>query len=174
MKLRTGLVGLAALAAAALYASPYLALHQMRVAAGDQDAAALAERVDFPALRASLKRGVQARLAGQDVNDKGEPTPASVMGAAVAGALLGPMVDALITPESLGRLLQGQRPTAAVMGGAGDSGGTSYALETRMGYESLNRFVFSVRKQGEDEEPVDLVLWRDGLLRWKLAELRLP
>jgi len=175
-KLRTGLLVLAGLAALALYASPYLALQRMRAAAAGRDAAGLAAYVDFPAVRDSLKQGVQARLARQDLNEQGEPTPASAMGAAVAGALLGPMVDALITPESLARVLQGQRPAAAVIGvGGGERGApSSEALETQMGYESLNRFVFSVRKQGDDEEPVDLVLRREGLLRWKLAELRLP
>ena len=47
-------------------------------------------------------------------------------------------------------------------------------LDTRMGYESPNRFVYSVTKQGSGEEAIHLVLRRDGLLAWKLAELRLP
>jgi hypothetical protein len=171
------LLGLASLALLGLYASPYLALHEIRAAAAAHDAEKLAGYVDFTSVRASLKTGVQARLAGQQRNEAGDPTPASAMGAAVAGALLGPMVDALITPESLSRVLQGQRPAAAVVGGiTGSTGAKSPAepLETQMGYESPNRFVFSVRKQGEDEEPVDLVLRRDGVVSWKLAELRLP
>lgn len=159
----------ALLAGLCFYATPYLALHQIRSAAAAQDAAKLAGYVDFPALRQSLKTGVRARLIGDERNERGEPTPANVLGAAVAGALLGPMVDSLITPESLARLLQGQQPVAAVTGMAGEPPGT---LQTRMAYEGADRFVFSVSKP--DEEPVDLVLRRDGLLHWKLAELRLP
>jgi hypothetical protein len=176
-------IALAALAGAGLYATPYLTVQQMRAAAEQRDAARLAGHVDFPALRASLKSGVQARLAGSQRNERGEPTPASTMGAAVAGALLGPLVDALITPEALGRILQGQRPASAAVGiggrnvgdQAGDPAGEpAEALQTEMGYESPSRFVFSVRRAGDGEEPVDLVLHREGLLQWKLAELRLP
>ncbi len=173
----------AALAAGGFYLTPYLAIQQLRSAAAAQDADALAAQVDFPALRASLKTSVQAHLAGQELNERGEPTPAAAMGAAIAGALLGPMVDTLVTPASLGRLLQGQAPMQAVLG-RGRSQQTNSAkpptapappaLETRMAYESLNRFVFSVKKQGEDEDPVHLVLHRKGLLAWQLAELRLP
>jgi hypothetical protein len=166
-------IGLALLAGLALYASPYLAVQQMRSAAAERDAAKLSGYVDFPALRESLKRGVHARLAGQLLNENGQPTPASAMGAAVAAALLGPMVDSLITPDSLGRMLQGQRPAAAMVGVSADPSAAE-PLQTRMGYESPSRFVVSLQQPGEDEEPVDLVLRREGLLHWKLAELRLP
>jgi hypothetical protein len=182
----------AALITGGFYLTPYLAIQQLRSAAAAQDAEGLGAQVDFPALRASLKTSVQARLAGQELNERGEPTPAAAMGAAIAGALLGPMVDALVTPASLGRLLQGQAPAAAVFNsGRSDRNDRSeaqgsakppsteatadpQALETRMAYESLNRFVFSVKKQGADEDPVHLVLHRKGLLAWQLAELRLP
>lgn len=178
MKLKSLLIGLAALAAAALYASPYLTVQQMRAAAKERDGERLASYVDFPAVRASLKTEVQAKLAGRERNERGDPTPAAAMGAAVAGALLGPLVDALITPEALGRILQGQQPASAMVRvGDGRPAAAHEAeerLETTMGYESPSRFVFSVRKQGDGEEPVDLVLRRDGLLQWKLAELRLP
>jgi hypothetical protein len=154
---------------AALYASPYLALRQMRAAAAAHDAAGLARYVDVDAVRDSLKRGVRVRLLLRQRNLSGEPTPASAIGAAVAAALLGPMVDAAITPDSLARMLQGQRPADAAT--AADPGAAS---QTQMGYESPNRFVFSIKKPGDDEEPVDLVLRRDGVVGWKLAELRLP
>jgi Protein of unknown function (DUF2939) len=172
-RFKKALACMAALAALVLYASPYIAVHQMRSAAAERDAVRLSGFVDFPALRESLKRGVHARLAGQVLNESGQPTPAGAMGAAVAAALLGPMVDSLITPDSVGRLLQGQRPGAALAGVSRDSAADE-PLQTRMGYESPRRFVVSVQQAGEGEEPVDLVLRREGLLHWKLAELRLP
>lgn len=169
-------LGLAALALAALFFSPYLALQQMRAAAARGDAEALAARVDFPALRASVKVGVQARLIGRGrLDEEGRPTRAGSMGAAVAGALLGPMVDALITPASLARLLQGVPPaTAGLPASAPAPEVAAQRLETRMAYEHLNRFVFSIRPLGEDEEPVELVLYRRDLFGWQLVELRLP
>lgn len=163
----------AALVAGGIYLTPYLAVQQLRTAAAARDGAKLARMVDFEALRASLKSGVQARLAGQSREENGLPTPASVMGAAVAGALLGPLVDTLITPESLARLLQGQRPAGGQMSKL-PAMPMAERPETRMGYEGPGRFVFSIKKHGDDEEAVELVWHRDGLFGWKLAELRLP
>ena len=138
---------------AGLYLTPYLALHQMRAAARAQDLPTLTAMVDFPALRDSLKLGLRAQLVG------GEASPASVMGAEVAGALLGPMVDTLITPDSLARLLQGQPPTQVGLASAP----ASPQLQTQMGYESPGRFVFSIKPADSDDDPVALVLRRDGL-----------
>lgn len=180
MKLRALPIAAAVLALAGLYATPYVTLHQLRQAAAAEDAPALAARVDFPALRENLKAGLQQRMLDRDRNERGEPSQASTFGAALAGALLGPMVDALITPEALARIMEGQRPVKAAIGFGkprpepGRTERSRAKLETAMGYESLNRFVFSVRHPGDDEEPVELVLHRDGLIGWKLAELRLP
>lgn len=180
MKRRALLIATAVLALAGLYATPYVTLHQMRKAAAADDAPALAARVDFPALRENLKADMQQRMLDRDRNERGEPSPASTFGAALAGALLGPMVDALITPEALARILEGQRPVKAAIGFAkprpepGSADRARARLETAMGYESLNRFVFRVRHPGDDEDPIELVLHRDGLIGWKLAELRLP
>jgi hypothetical protein len=163
-KARAWFFSAAGLAALGLYLTPYLALHQLRAAAAAHDAQAFAALVDLPALRDSLKSGLRAKLVGD------APSPANVMGAEVAGALLGPMVDSMITPESLGRVLQGQPPAQATLPGAAAAPGK---LETRMGYESPGRFVFSVKPDGSDDDPVELVLHRDGLWGWKLAGLRI-
>ncbi|CAN5216072.1 hypothetical protein BH11PSE10_BH11PSE10_14580 [soil metagenome] len=165
MKARVCLFSAAGLAALGLYLTPYLALHQLRAAARAHDDQAFAALVDFAALRDSLKTGLRAKFIGD------EPSPASVMGAEVAGALLGPMVDSLITPESLGRVLQGQPPAQAALPGA--PAPAPEKMETRMGYESPSRFVFSIKPDGSDDDPVELVLHRDGLWGWKLTALRL-
>lgn len=161
----------AALAAALIVASPYLTLKQLRDAARARDAAAFSAYVDFDTLRRELKQGVQRQLAERERGADGQPTPAGAFGAALAGALLGPMVDALITPESLARLMQGLPPARAATG-LGAEPPERISLHTQMGYESPNRFVFAIGREGET--PVELVLHRDGLIAWKLAELRLP
>ncbi|MEJ6007007.1 DUF2939 domain-containing protein [Paucibacter sp. AS339] len=172
---RAGLATLLGVALLLLYLTPYLTLHRMQVAAAAQEGERLAQWVDFPALRESLKVGVQQRLAHARHNEQGQPTPASLMGAAVAGALLGPLVDTLITPASLMRVLQGQRPAESLLPrGASGPDAAPRRLETHGHYESLNRFVFSLRPQGDQEDPIELVLHRSGPLAWRLAELRLP
>ncbi len=178
MKRGIWLLLFAVLALTTVWVMPYLSLKELRTAAADGDAERFSAQVDFEALRQNLKRGVQDQLLGAERDAQGRPSPARAIGAAVAGALLGPMVDTLVTPESLARLMQGQRPAAAAtgLGGPAAQGGDSPPLETAMRYESLNRFVFSVRPRDAeaDEAPVELVLHRRGLLQWRLAELRLP
>ncbi|WP_271007758.1 DUF2939 domain-containing protein [Paucibacter sp. B51] len=174
-KLKHWLLAALALAGLALYASPYLALMQIREAARERDGAGLAAWVDFPSLRASVKQGVHERLLSSASDRTQPPSPARAMGAAVAGALLGPMVEALITPASLARLLQGVPPAAAGLPASAPAPEVAARrLETRMAYEHPNRFVFSIRPLGEDEEPVELVLHRRGLFAWRVVELRLP
>lgn len=169
------LLGALALAGLALYASPYLALMQIREAARERDGEGLAAWVDFPSLRASVKQGVHERLLASASDRTQPPSPARAMGAAVAGALLGPMVEALITPASLARLVQGVPPASAALPQPPAEGSSARPrVETRMGYEHPQRFVFSIRQAGEDEDPVELVLHRQGLFRWQIAELRLP
>jgi hypothetical protein len=169
MKSRILLPCAALLAAAALYASPYLAVYNIKSAAQASDGAKLAGYVDFPAVKDSIKAGFQDKLAR-----RGE----SAFGAAVAGALLGPMVDALITPESLARIVQGQKPLRAAargrQSGPGSEAAPAGGLESGLGYESLNLFVFTVKRSGDSGEPMALVFRRERLLRWKLVALRLP
>ena len=170
------LQALAAVAALGFYLTPYLAVQRIRHAAAAQDLVRLAGWVDFPALRASLKHNLQAGIASRSLTVQGQPTPASALGAAVAGALLGPMVDALITPASLSRLLQGQAPAGAVVASGRLNTSTAPGqLQTHMAYEGFNHFVLSISRagDGDDDQPVALVLQRDGLFSWKLADLRL-
>ncbi|HEY4082218.1 MAG TPA: DUF2939 domain-containing protein [Burkholderiaceae bacterium] len=156
------------------YGTPWLALHEIRKAARANDLEQLNNLIDFPQLRENVRLGVLERLTLSDDGRTG--SKARALGAAVAGALLGPMVDAFITPETVATLLRGQRPSTKV-GKVWSGNGPEKPLRMHAHYESVNRFVYSIRPAGEDgekEDPVDFVFYREGLFNWKLAELRLP
>jgi hypothetical protein len=97
--------------------------------------------------------------------------PLAAMGSALGAMLINPMVDMFITPEAIAQMMKGQKPKLA---GNSDDGKSDARTETHMGYEGVNRFVVSVRKQGDEGEPLALVLQRDGIASWKLVALRLP
>lgn len=163
-----------ALAAAGwLYATPYLAVNGMKNAAETRDAQRLSGYIDFPTLKDNLKGTLNAKITG-DV--RASDNPLAAMGSALGAMLINPMVDLFVTPEAIAGLMQGEQPRlAGKRGRDGDSGGNPGArAETRMGYEGVNHFVVSVRKQGDEGEPVAMVLRRDGLASWKLVALRLP
>lgn len=162
--------------------SPYWAVHNIRQAALEKDAAALSDHVDYPALRESLKANVNALLA-QEVAKKSD-NPLEAFGAALAAAFVNPLIDALVTPESLTMLLAGEKPDVRKLGAAAWNKPSSPKAEGKPAetsdvdmtgrYESLNRFIVKVKEKGSSGPPVELVLIRHGLLSWKLSALRLP
>ncbi|MCF4129422.1 DUF2939 domain-containing protein [Methylobacterium sp. SyP6R] len=94
-------------------ASPYLALYRISQAVQAHDAAALEQRVNFRTLRLSLTKqalaaAVDAIAARRDLSSRERTilTEAS-------GALAGPLVESLVTPETLIDLLDDGWPVRA-------------------------------------------------------------
>lgn len=154
-----------------LFFTPHLAVSGMKSAAEGRDAAKLSSYVNFPALKESLKATFNAKLAS-DVTKKDDGSPFTALGAAMAAAFINPMIDALVTPESLAMMMKGDKPQPGKSGTQSPQSDSS--ADTSMSYESFNRFVVSVKKKGETGEPVHLVFDRDGLFSWKLSAIRMP
>ncbi|RAS37207.1 DUF2939 domain-containing protein [Paraburkholderia bryophila] len=96
-------------ASAFAYASPYLALNNLKRAADARDAQTVNQYVDFPALRESLKQQVTGLLTRRlDAHSNGNPLAA--IGAMIGVALIGPLVDAYATPDGVAALLNGMPP----------------------------------------------------------------
>ena len=164
---------LALLLAVQVATGPYRTIAAIRAAIIADDAAALAEQVDFPALRASLKAQMEDRLARRFGADAGDGlfgmVAMGVAGAAVEGA-----VEVMVTPLGLGALMQGRR----MWSGARDAfdpptpGAPGVPLaDPEHRFESWSRFTATV--QDREGRPVVFVLTRHGL-RWKLSDIRLP
>ena len=100
------------------------------------------------------------------------------IGAAFGAMMVGPLVDALVTPEAVIGLMQG-KDLGAVTGGPGaDIKATASPsqeeqndVSTSMRYEGLNRFV--VAMEDKDKKAASLVFQRHGLFSWKLSGVRL-
>lgn len=152
---------------------PYRTLAAIRHAIAADDAGALAEQVDFPALRASLKAQMEDRLARRFGTAAGDSlfgrAAMAVAGTAVEGA-----VEVAVTPLGLGALMQGR----SMWRGARDAfdpppaGNAPVPLaDPEHRFESLSRFTATVHDDAG--RPVVFVLTRSGL-RWKLSDIRLP
>ncbi|QNP40820.1 DUF2939 domain-containing protein [Lysobacter solisilvae (ex Woo and Kim 2020)] len=159
-----------------LAAGPFVAIHGIRSAVQEQDAAKLSEYVDFAAVRSSLKQQVDdylARRAGADLQS-------NLLGAIAlrlaSGASEG-MVDAMATPAGLAAVMEGRNFWHRVTGQRSSNDAYASApprdpLEgAKYRYESLSRFSATVRNA--DGDPVVFVLSRQGL-RWKVTEVRVP
>jgi hypothetical protein len=173
------LVVLVALLAGYVAAGPYLTVRAIRDAVREQDSAALADQVDFPALRASLK----AQLVDAMVREAGPDAQASVLGGfalTMATGLVNGTVDAMVTPMGLAGIMQGRalwkssvdsfrRQPTDTEGQALPPAEPWHDADFR--YASPSRFTITTRD--EAGRPLVFVLRRRGLA-WKLADIRLP
>jgi hypothetical protein len=78
-------------------ASPYFSFWRFTVAVQSRDAAAISSRVDFPAVRASLKRQLVARFAHQGSRHKRWSN--------LGPTLIDAIIDAYVTPDGIAALL---------------------------------------------------------------------
>ncbi len=156
-------------------AGPFLAIHAIRDAVRSEDSRALSKRVDFPALRQSLKLQLSdhiVRQAGQDV----QSSLLGAIGLRIAGGAAGVGVDAMVTPVGLSALMRGRRLWALSSGTAPIYGDAQTPqpeplADAHYRYHSPSRFTATVRD--DRDRPIVFVLTRTGI-RWKLSDIRLP
>lgn len=174
-KIQFSLVTVLVLFGVWFYFTPHLALHSIKSAVEAQDAGKFSSYVDFPALKENLKASLSARLQ-EKMAEKQLDNPYAALGAAMVAAFINPMVDAIVTPESLAKLMQGQLPgdNTKRENLASDKSQLEPAVKISTSYEGFDRFVVTVKKNREGSEPIDFVLSRDGMFSWKLSEIRLP
>lgn len=175
-----GLVVLALLIAC-VAAGPFITVHKIRDAVKARDQAALAAQVDFPLLRSNLKQQFNDRLTAEMASGQENNAFAS-FGLVLAGKLADVMVDALVTPAALARLMSGEKaarlprrePDADVPeGGSGPDAGVRREPLADASYHFSSPSRFVARVTGKDGKVVDFVLTRDGL-SWRLTNILLP
>ncbi|HEX8302418.1 DUF2939 domain-containing protein [Sphingomonas sp.] len=150
---------IAAVAAGGWYwASPWWALQSMKDAAEARDVTALSRHVDYPAVRASLKRQLRARMESGERDD-------GVLGALVAGGIAERLVDIAVTPEGMRVIF-----AAAPLAGEPEPGRVGLkASDMLVRRDSIDRFSM-IRRDGK---PGTLVFRLRGA-RWMLTEIELP
>jgi len=155
--------------AALFYAMPYLVIWSMYQAVKTGDSAALVSHVDFPSLRGSIKSNLDQSVS--NTLSKVGMGPLGAIGARVANSLASPIIDAVVTPEGVAKMMSGQKPTAAGMSAPAPAPSSGEDPVVSMGYESFGTFVVYAGRN--DTGPLGLVFTRDGL-SWKLSAVRFP
>jgi Protein of unknown function (DUF2939) len=156
--------GVVALASGGIYYTPYLTIDNLKNATVNRNTDALSESIDFPSLRMSIKENVKAQvlkqMAGTEAPAAAKMTPAQVE------KTIEPVVDKLVTPEGLDRLIHDKIPEAKIDLSNLDRDINKSNLT--MGYESFDRFVVRITDKVDRSKNVSLILKRSGL-GWKLA-----
>ena len=162
-------VVVAALVGGWFYGSPWWTLHQMRSAAEARDADKLARYVDFPALREDLKADMSAMMVSE--MEKNPQGGIGAIGATFAMAMIGPMVDGMITPQAIEAMFKSQaakeaaqpkRPGKADLEEAGP--GVDPDIE-RVSFDE-----FRAKGKGKD----GAVIFKRHGLGWKMSGLDIP
>lgn len=163
------------------FSMPYYAMWQIKTAAEEKDSDRLATYVDFPELRKNIKVQLKAD-AGQVLQKRLFDSEAgSSIGNIFGGFVADQLVDLLVTPEGLERLLSGKsalnfkKQSELQPVTASSTSESTNAVKTKkresFTWNSLGEFMVS--NSAKDEE-VTLVLSRQGVFSWKLTNILLP
>jgi hypothetical protein len=155
------------------YASPYLTIGRVRRAAAAGDADTVNAHVDFPALRESIKGWMGVAMAQHMARSDMKNNPFAGVGAALATMMLDGVVTAMVTPETVRMMLEGQRPQPRRRDGSQREPTPPSDTDMEMGYESYDRFIVKVRDMRKPTNEFTMVWHRTGFT-WKLSAIRLP
>jgi hypothetical protein len=163
-----------------LFASPYITAYQLKKAIESQDGEALSERIDFPALRQSLKEELTIFLKREMAEETEKDENFATIVAALGGAAIGGMVDAYVTPAGIDDIMKERKANLSANESDGDknqelSSNEEIKLdsfdESRMSYESFDKFSIT-SELGESGEKIKFILRRKGL-GWALTEIKM-
>ncbi len=176
MKLRTLLIVIVLLAVAAFAAMPYYTAYQIRQAVQNGDSAALAQHVDFVAVRAGLKRQLADSVSSK-LPDVAKSGTVGGLGAMLAGRVADAALESVVTPEGVSDLLAGRLPNPfdKVPGAAPSEAAPAQAApdapKPSARYLGWDRFQVSLPAKGQT---VNLLLTRKGWIGWQLTDIELP
>lgn len=181
------------------FASPYLALRDLKQAVDARDAQAISRYVDYPALRVSLKQQLSDELMRR-IDLQRHHNPLAMLGAMIGSVLIGPLVDAYATPEGVAALLSGlpprgdpgehpptldqpapiprpvpaspAAPAAPPASPASGTPGANAAPQASAAYQGVNEFVVVYQRNAGDARYA-AIFRRSGLFGWKLSAIDL-
>jgi hypothetical protein len=157
------------------YYSPFLAMDSMVSAAKAKDGDKFNEFVDYSSLRESFKGQFTAKMA--EVMGKQSGNPYSALGAMLGMTMINQMVDALVRPELVMRMMEegkAQQPNNSE--GDKPTSNDSYTKAPKWGFERKGTdlvLATPILEGSNDSQPV-FVFRRAGYANWKLTEVRLP
>lgn len=174
----------AVLAFAGLYlGSPWLAAWDLMHAARARDVAALESHLDLPAVRASLKGQIDARLERSITRRAAKGDPVAELGALFGATLVDKAVDATVTPEMIAEAVRTARapdPRKSALAppddAEGDGANEPKTERVKVGFAmtGLNRFDIRLSPADEPDTRLTLVMHRRGLFGWKVTDVELP
>jgi hypothetical protein len=167
--------------------SPWLTAWDLLRAARARDVAALESHLDLPAVRASLKGQIDARLEQSIAKRAAKGDPVARFGALFGAALVDKTVDAAVTPEMIAEAVRTARapdPRKSALAppplfppddeSAPDDKPKAERVRVGFAMPGLNRFDIRLSPADAPDTRLTLILHRRGLFDWKLTDVQLP
>jgi hypothetical protein len=158
------------------YYSPYLAIKSMHRAAQAKDADVFNDYVDYPKLRESFKGQFSAMVAEKMGTTTDSTNGFAAMGAALGLAMANQMIEAMVRPETIMRVMQDGKVAPRL--GTSSSDTTQQEPVWHYVRKGVNKLIAYPGKDGPVSTSVEkqsgLVFQRSGFADWKLTEVRLP
>jgi hypothetical protein len=155
------------------YATPYIAINNIKKAAEAGDSETVSKYIDYPSVRQSFKDQLNAMMAKEIA--KQQDNEWAALGAMFASAMVEKMVDGFITPEGMTLMLQGkdlQEATQQSIGANESSKAEQTKAEYETHYTSLNNFEVIIKDEDKAKD-VKVLMVRDGL-SWKVNKIVVP
>ena len=156
-----------------LYATPYLALNNIKKAAQAGDSDTVSKYIDYPSVRESFKDQMNAMMAKELMNQDTDGFAA--LGAMLASTMVDKMVDGFVTPEGMTLMLKGKNLKDAEQNPQDTQTAETQEQpkpEYEAGYTSMNDFEVVIKDQDQSKE-VKVLMVRDGL-SWKIHKIAVP
>ena len=161
-------IGLLFVMASYLYASPYLALNNIKNAAQLRDADKLSGYIDFPSVKQGVKEQVKAKFATEMIAG-GNQNGFEALGSMFAASMIDTLVDGLITPDGMAAMMLEKKKQDSTE--ADRTQEELKDLDYETSYTSFNSF--QVHINNKEDRAVKITLHRDGL-SWKVTNIDLP
>lgn len=155
-------------------ASPYWAIHQTRQAVISRDAKALNERIDYPRVREDLKRQLMGHLHKQMRSATGESSPMAAFGKAVGAMIVDNLLESLVSPESILKLMQEGRTVDAKAPTESHDPVDKEKVSWSTKRHGLNKVVVTVFREGQVNRAMGVVFERSGFATWRVVGIELP
>ena len=152
---------------------PFLALYSIKESIEAKDSNQLSKNIYFPELRANLKDQINLSFS-DSINKRLNDNPLRFLAEGLADIVVDEPLDVFLTPDGLGRLMDGEDPSSIIRNNKKSEkkdSGVEVLESIEFKYQSINRFIVFINTVNKKQ--IRLHLDRFGI-RWKLVNVILP
>ena len=152
---------------------PFLTLYSIKESIEEKDSSKLSQNIYFPELRSNLKNQINLSLSDR-INKKLNDNPLRFLAEGLADIVVEETLDVFLTPEGLGRLIDGEDPSSIIRNNKKldtEGEGIEVLESIKFKYQSMNRFIVLI--ETINKKQIILHLDRFGI-KWKLVNVILP